>query len=193
MENGVQKRRDGSTLWRSRDGREWEKISIISNERCATETAFDFLQDERIVAFVRHDCEDCSAELKTAVPPYSDWTTFYRFPFRYQGPCLKRIGNTVVLSGRVMFEDEATPLLTPDIRDRQRGLLIMTVDVDEGRVVPAYMLPHDTGTVKIDGRDAFPDISYAGIVDPGSGKFTMSYYEGYKIRKSWVRMAVFNM
>jgi hypothetical protein len=194
VEDGVQKREDQVSLWRSPDGRTWEQVSVISDEHSATETAFDFLSDERIVAFVRHDSRRYpEPEIKVSEPPYRTWKTLIQFPFRYQGPCLKRVGDTVVISGRAFFEDERTPLLTEEMKPKRRGMLVMTVDVEGGKLVPELMLPHSTGPQEWRGKEGFPDISYARIVDLARSRFGMSYYEGYKFRRSWIRLAVLSL
>ena len=157
------KRQDGSSFWRSHDGRTWERLSIISDAECATETAFDFLPDGRAIAFVRHDCGSQRSEIKISAPPYADWETLLTFPFIYQGPCLKLVGDTVVISGRVFAEDTQIPLHSQELAENRRGVLLMTVDVEGRSATPTLLIPHSTGPITIDDQDTFPDISYADI------------------------------
>ena len=192
IENGEQRREDEASLWRSADGKQWERISTISAVRGASETAIDFVPDERLIAFVRHDI-DHTPELKIAEPPYTHWETLLDFPFTCNGPCLKRIDDKVLLSCRAFFEDERTPLVTPEIRDARRGLLIMSVDVERQALTPELMLPHTQGTGAADDYARFPDIAYADMVNLGDGRFAMSYYEGFKRHHSWVRLAVLQL
>lgn len=188
-ENGQQRREDAATFWYSGDGRHWQRLSTISDTRCATETAFDFLPDGRVIAFVRHDA-DHYPEIKIAEPPYTAWHTLLDFPFKCNGPALKCIGNRVVISARAFFEDDQTPLVTDAMRPRKRGLLVLAVDVAARRLVPELMLPHSTGPEPRADGENFPDISYADMVDLGDGRFAMSYYEGYKQQRAWIRLAV---
>jgi hypothetical protein len=195
VEDGVQKNDYYSAFLQSADGRSWQRISMISTERMASEVAFDFLADGRAVGFVRHDL-DHYPEIKVAKPPYTVWETVIDFPFKCNGPSLDLVGDTLVISGRAFFEDPATPLLPPDLAPRLRGLLIMTVDLEGRRLIPQLMLPHITGPLAPgssgadeDARFNAPDISYASAVDLGGGEFAMSYYEGYKGTRSSIRLA----
>lgn len=192
IENGEQRREDASSLWRSADGKQWERLSTISAERGASETAIDFLPDGRIIAFVRHDT-DHYPELKIAEPPYTNWETLLNFPFTCNGPCLKRVDDKVLLSCRAFFEDERTPLVTPEMRSARRGLLILSVDVERRTLIPELMLPHTQGVGAADDYAHFPDISYADVVSLGGGRLAMSYYEGFKRHRSWIRLAVLDL
>lgn len=185
-------------LVRSEDGRQWETVSVISAERLGSETALAALPDGRLLAFVRHDAKgaDGRPELKVARPPYLQWEPLYAFDFLTNGPCLGIVDGTVVASGRAFFEDPQTPLVTPEIRPAQRGLLVMTVDPDGPHLTPQLLIPHEAPA----GRDAAskgsgkgPDISYAGIVDLGGGRFAMSYYDGLKDGPAHIKLAFLSL
>jgi hypothetical protein len=183
-----------SDFLQSSDGRQWQRLSMISTERMSSEVAFDFLPDGRAVAFVRHDL-DQYPEIKVAEPPYTEWETVLAFPFRCTGPSLDLIHGHIVLSGRVYFDDPATPLLTPAIAARGRGLLLMTLDLERRKLLPEVMIPHSTGPLaphdplaNPDPRFNGPDISYASAVALGSREFAMSYYDGYGGWPASIRM-----
>jgi hypothetical protein len=160
VEDGVQKNDYYSAFLQSADGRSWQRISMISTERMASEVAFDFLADGRAVGFVRHDL-DHYPEIKVAEPPYTAWETVIDFPFKGNGPSLDRLGDTLVISARAFFEDPATPLLPPELAPRRRGLLIMTVDLEGRRLIPQLMLPHITGPLAPDDpASAWPALAW---------------------------------
>lgn len=193
--DGVQQRDYQTDFSVSSDGREWERIAVISTERLSSECSFAFLSDGRAVGFLRHDA-DQRPEIVVASPPYREWRPEIAIPFMYSGPCLGLVGDTIVLAGRAFFEDPATPLLEPRLQSRQRGVLLATVDLARRGVTPHLMLPHATGPLGADdpradedARFNSPDIAYASIVDLGEDRFAMSYYEGYKGHRSEIRLA----
>jgi hypothetical protein len=195
VENGTEQRDYQTNFLTSANGREWERIAVVSTVRLSSECSFTFLPDGRAVGFLRHDA-DQHPEIVVASPPYRDWHREIAIPFMYSGPCLGLVGETIVIAGRAFFEDPATPLLDPALLSRQRGLLVMTVDLALRDVTPHLLLPHATGPLGADDPGAdedarfnAPDISYASIVDLGQGRFAMSYYEGYKGHRSNIRLA----
>jgi hypothetical protein len=197
--NGVEQRDYASNLLRSDDGHQFELVSEMSHERDSSEPAMAFLDDGRLIVFLRHDL-DHYPEILLADPPYTQWQKVLDFPFKCNGPSLGLVGDTIVISGRAFYEDPHTPLLTSDIRARERGLLVMTVDLERRALVPQLMIPHTTGPLAPgdpgadeDARFNAPDISYASTVDLGGGRFAMSYYEGYKGQRSDIRLALLSL
>jgi hypothetical protein len=189
----------GTELWRSRNGLQWEKVSVLSNRDNSTEAALVFLPDERLFAYVRHDKHD-HPEIAASSPPYADWQTVVDFDFRHNGPCMGLVGNKLVTSGRAIFEDPGTPLANDLCRERRRGLIVGVFDPDTLRWQPALAIPHSRGPRDPGDPDAhedkgmnWPDISYASIRDLGSGKFVMVYYEGFKGWPSDIRSAILTM
>jgi hypothetical protein len=193
--DGQQRREYQTSFLRSPDGFRWERVGVISAERLASECAFAFLPDGRAVGFLRHDL-DQRPEIVVSDPPYRRWRVAISVPFMYSGPCLGLVAGQIVVSGRAFFEDPTTPLVTAEMRPRQRGLLVATVELDAGRLIPRLMIPHSRGPLgpddpgaDEDARFNAPDISYASVVDLGRGRLAMSYYEGWKGRVSNVRLA----
>ena len=182
-----QYRTDSAEFIVSDDGLDWQTHSVISRERQPTECALAFLPDGRAVGFLRHDVEEARfPEIVVAEPPYTNWTTAYEFAYPTNGPCLGMVGNTLVASSRAFLEWDSTPPEVVDLAEPRavRGLQIMTVDVDQGEVVPELVIscpPHPA--------DDWPDISYAGIVDLRGGEFVMSYYDGLKMAHSDIKLA----
>ena len=185
-----------SELWHSADGVRWTKRSVISAERLASETALALLPDRRLVAFVRHD-EDHKPEIKTSIPPYTEWTSALKFGFRHNGPCLGLVNGKLVTCSRGFFDDPATPMLDDLCKQRIRGMIVGTLDPSGRGWRPVLMMPHGRGVrgpadpvVDEDASLNWPDISYASIVDLGDDRFAMSYYEGFKGPPSDIHLAV---
>jgi hypothetical protein len=169
----------------SDDGFEWKTLSVISQERQASECALAFLPDKRAVAFVRHDDRTIIPEIKVASPPYTSWEKILDFPFVTNGPCLGLVNNTLVASSRAFLDwpqpEEILSLAEPGA---VRGLLIMTIDIERAEVVPELVIscpPAPEGD--------WPDVSYAGIIDLGAGRFAMSYYSGTKKGPTDIKIA----
>ena len=186
-------------LWRSNNGLEWEKVSVISDRDDSTEAALVFLSDKRLFAFVRHDKHD-RPEIAVASPPYVEWKTVVDFDFRHNGPCMGLVGDKLVTSGRAMFEDNKTPLADDLCRERRRGLIMGVFDPDTLQWEPTLAIPHSRGVRGPGDPDAhedsgmnWPDVSYASIMDLGDGKFVMVYYEGFKGWPSDIRAAILTM
>ena len=175
----------------SDDGLEWKTLSIISREREPTDCALAFLPDKRAVAFLRHEWgENPHPEIKVAAPPYTTWETRYDFPYWTNGPCLGMVGDTLVAASRAMLDLDSTPseLICLAESGAVRGLQLMTVDIDNGRVLPELVIscpPHP--------KDDWPDVSYAGILDLGEGRFAMSFYEGLKKRYCDIKLAILRL
>lgn len=171
----------------SEDGLEWKTLSVISQERQPTECALAFLPDGRAVGFLRYQLtENPFPDIVVAEPPYTKWEVACSFPYWTNGPCLGMVGDTLVASSRAMLDWDSTPREVVDLAEpgAVRGLQIMTVDVDKGQVTPELVIscpPHP--------EDDWPDISYAGIVDLGGGRFVMSYYQGLKRAFSDIKLA----
>jgi hypothetical protein len=171
----------------SDDGLEWKTLSVISQDREPSECALAFLPDGRAVGFLRHNLEQNPfPEIVVAKPPYTKWEVAYSFPYWTNGPCLGMVGDTVVASSRAMLDWDSTPQDVVSLAEAGavRGLQIMTVDVDEGRVTPELVIscpPHP--------EDDWPDVSYAGILDLGGGEFVMTYYQGLKVAYSDIKLA----
>ncbi len=205
----VQKRlpaegRDGicrAELWKSLNGTDWEYVSVISEENEATEVALLILPDKRMLAFVRHDAEENHfPEIMLSRLPYVDWKTIIRFDFWHNGPCLGRVDDTIVTASRAFFDDKKTPLTDDVCKQRLRGIILGTIDVNSCEWNAELVIPHHHGIrgraeqcVHEDANFNFPDISYASIVDIDGEKFAMSYYEGYKGYPSDIRFAIVSL
>ncbi len=189
-----------SELWRSVDGLQWVKVSVISDEDRATEVALAFLPDHRLFAFIRHDAHDRPV-IKYSSPPYTDWTTAYQFDFRHNGPCIGLVGDKLVTSSRAFFvEDEKTPLADERCRERKRGLIMGVFDPSTLQWEPEMAIPHSRGVRGPDDPDChevpdmnWPDVSYASIFALNNTQFKMAYYEGFKGWPSDIRLATFSL
>lgn len=194
VENGLEEKEYASKLVTSTDGWSWETVSVISDERLGSETALALLPDASMLAFVRNDAkgEESRPEFKLAAPPYTEWRTIYDFEFQTNGPALAIVDGTVVAVGRGFFEDPGTPLVTDSIRSLKRGLLLMTFDVASRTMTPQVMIPHDTSTGGSERRGG-PDIGCASVIDLGSGRFALSYYDGVKDGAADIKLAMLRL
>ena len=185
-------------LLESTDGVAWKTVSIISDERHASETPIVFLDDGRCLAFVRHDAgtqlggpqavqEDIRPEIRISEPPYDNWETLIDFSFKTNGPCLGRVGDTVVASSRAMLEFSPPEIVKLAESGAVRGLLVMTVDVENSVIVPEMVLSCPQAPA-----GDYPDVSYADVEDLGEGKFVMSYYDGTKRSGTAIKLAFFS-
>ena len=188
-----------SELWRSADGLQWGKVSVISDEHRATEVALAFLPDKRLFAFIRHDAHD-KPEIKLSSPPYKDWKTAYQFDFRHNGPCIGLVGDKLVTASRAFFEDEKTPLIDDLCRERKRGMILGVFDPSTLQWEPKLAMPHSRGVASPsdpDGHDDadmnWPDVSYASILALDDTLFKMAYYEGFKGWPSDIRLATLRL
>ncbi len=186
-------------LWRSNNGLEWEKVSVISDRDNSTEAALVFLPDERLFAYVRHDKNDWP-EITMSSPPYVKWKPIVDFDFRHNGPCMGLVGDKLVTSGRSIFEDDKTPLADDLCRERKRGLIMGVFDPNTLQWKPTLAIPHSRGVRGPDDPEThedqgmnWPDISYASIMDLGDGNFVMVHYEGFKGWASDIRAAILTM
>lgn len=185
-------------LWKTTDGLNWEKVSVISDRHCATEAALAFLPDQRLVAFVRHDADapNDKPEIIVARPPYRAWEQIVAFDFQHNGPCIGWGAGELVTISRAFFDDPNTPVVDNTCRQRLRGLILGTIDAATLQWRPTLIIPHHRGLRPKDAPDAqedakmnFPDIAYASIVDGHERTFAFSYYEGYKGSPSDMRLA----
>ena len=92
-----QQRFDGF-LFKSSDGREWEKL--LKYPLSAGEIALDFDEDGTLFSLIRDDYNGSVPHLAKAVPPYNELTNIKTLPMILHGPCLKRLGNHSVIIGR---------------------------------------------------------------------------------------------
>jgi hypothetical protein len=191
-----------SELWKSDDGIDWQQVGIICDREQASETALTVLPDSSMVGFIRHDDHTSSSaarnrpEIAISDPPYESWESLYRFSFSNNGPCIGSIGGRVVTCSRAFFDDSRTPMADCLCRERIRGLILGTFDVESASWDPTLVIPHHTGPRSSDLLDSslnFPDVSYAWMRDEGDGEFTISYYEGFKGPPSDIRVARLKM
>ncbi|MGC9054405.1 MAG: hypothetical protein ACP5KS_11020, partial [Candidatus Hydrogenedens sp.] len=96
-----------SALFRSRDGINWELVSIIHEGDRNDETDFEFLPDNTIICTARLEYSDSwlghpegSTLVATAKPPYKEWSKIRDKKTRLDGPCLFAFDGKVFAIGR---------------------------------------------------------------------------------------------
>ncbi|HET7559024.1 MAG TPA: sialidase family protein [Limnochordia bacterium] len=203
VQEGREVKRYAAKLATSEDGVDWHTVSVISEERLGSETALAALPDQSLLAFVRHDEKGALShpELKLSRPPYTHWQKLYDFSYQTNGPGIATIGSQVLLAARAFFEDPGTPLVTPELRAKKRGLLVWSFDPQGERAEPRpeLMLPHEPppyppNTTTAAGRG--PDVGYPSLLDLGGGRLALCWYDGFKdgptaLRLAWLRQKEF--
>ncbi len=89
------------TLWRTKDGINYEKIvSPQTPTNCyPDEATIRFLSDDTMIALVRNDCDIGPAYIGISKPPYEQWR-FINSGKPVQGPNFIIVDNMMVYSGR---------------------------------------------------------------------------------------------
>lgn len=143
-------------LLTSTDGENWQWVSEVvrgSEEysRIPSETALCLLPDGRLLAVVRTKLD--RAVLATAPPPYVEWERKI-VPHSLQGAAATRVGDRVIIAGRVM-----------DATDEYRTALFEYTD---GKLELAMYLPS--------GRDT----GYSGLYAMSDTEVLIAYYSGHE-------------
>ena len=158
-----------AALFRSTDGREWEKVSTIVRGRNANETDIVFLADDRLLAVsrVEGDAHDAwfgdaggATVISVASPPYAEWTRVDDRRARLDGPCLFAWNGQVFAIARY---EPAT-----------RGGLFETGSVLSRKRTALYEVT-STGARLLALLPSAGDTSYAGVA-LREGRLFASYY-----------------
>ena len=157
-----------SILLRSRDGREWERISTIHRGDGNDETAIEFLPDGRLIATARLEITpdspfghaDAGTAIAVADPPYTEWRTARSQVTRLDGPALFRIDDTIFAVARHQPEPRGRLTRLGGMLARKRTALYR---VEPERLVYLSDLP------------SAGDTSYAGVVRR-DGHLYVDYY-----------------
>ncbi len=147
-------------LYRSENGWDWAKVSVIHPDEKANETDLCFLSDGQLLALVRREAEPRRPLLARAKAPYEKWE---KLPCSrwLQGPLLERLhdgGLLVVGRSPRDVEDESCA---------EKVTRAFNLDAETGRLDPLFELPSGG------------DTSYAGFCDLGNGEVLLSYYSGH--------------
>jgi hypothetical protein len=157
-----------SILLRSRDGRDWERVSTIHRGDGNDETAIEFLHDGRLLATARLEVTpdtllghfDAATALAVADPPYTEWRTVRSRVTRLDGPALFRLDDTVFAVARHQPEPRGWLTRLGGALSRKRTALYR---VEPERLVHLSDLP------------SAGDTSYAGVV-VRDGHVFVDYY-----------------
>jgi len=147
-------------LYRSENGWDWNRVSVIHPDQKANETELCFLPDGRLLALVRREQSPHRPLLARAKPPYEQWTKVDCSRW-LQGPLLERLPDgRLLVVGRSPddVDDESSP---------KRTTRAFELDAETGRLDPLLALPSGG------------DTSYAGFLDLGGGEALLSYYSGH--------------
>lgn len=156
-----------SILLRSRNGQQWEEVSVIHEGDRNDETDIEFLPDGRLLATARLEGSDSyfgDAEGRTLIavaePPYTQWSKTSSYLTRLDGPCLFSYEGEVYGIGRYS-PDKQTPLnRAGSIFGRKRTSLF--------RIQP-------DGMEWLSDLPSGGDTSYAGVARSGNDLY-ISYY-----------------
>jgi hypothetical protein len=146
-----------SILLRSRDGREWDRVSTIHRGDANDETAIAFLPDGRLLATCRLEVHadsifghaDAATAIAVAAAPYTEWTERRSAVTRLDGPALFRVGDAVYAVGRHQPGRRGPLTRLGSVLARKRTALFR---VEPERLVHLSDLP------------SAGDTSYAGVV-----------------------------
>ena len=195
-------------LWRTRNGLDWEQISIVCDERQASESPFAVLPDGRMVALVRHDDIrdfnnvglDGRPEVRICEVPYSRWRKLLDFDFWTNASGVGFLHGRIITCGRAVFENPHTPLNSDVCRERKRGQIMGIIDPDKGTWVAVLALPVLEGP-RHPGKDGYqgsasqgaPDIANPSFLKLEEERFALFYTEGYKGPPADIRLAIFQI
>ncbi|MGC8846518.1 MAG: hypothetical protein ACP5QY_11785, partial [Candidatus Hydrogenedens sp.] len=119
-----------SALFRSRDGINWELVSIIHEGDRNDETDFEFLPDNTIICTARLEYSDSwlghpegSTLVATAKPPYKEWSKIRDKKTRLDGPCLFAFDGKVFAIGRRDYNNTGPLWYMGSILNRKRTSL----------------------------------------------------------------------
>jgi hypothetical protein len=145
-------KRYSPTLYRSRDGLTYEKVSDLDRPG-GTEAALAF-DGDALVCLLRRDGTPNTAQLGSSRPPYTAWT-WKDVGTSFGGPCLLKLPD-----GRWLAAGRMT-------REGKPQTLIARLDLGAGVLTPLVTLPSGG------------DNSYPGMVWH-DGKVWMSYYSSHE-------------
>ncbi len=156
-----------SILLSSRNGQQWEEVSVIHEGNRTDDTDIEFLPDGRILATARLEESDSvfgDAEARTLIavaePPYTEWSKTSSYVTRFDGPCLFPYDGEIYGIGR-FNPDKPTPLnYFGSILGRKRTSLF--------RFSP-------DGMEWLSDLPSAGDTSYAGVARDGDNLY-VSYY-----------------
>lgn len=151
-------------LLRSRDGLDWQQVSIIIQGRF-TETSLAFLRDGRLLAVIRQ------GRIASSRPPYTEWTV--RESPSLGGPAVGLVGNAVVVSGRVGARRY------PDDQPGSTRTGLFLLDTETLRMEWQMNMVTQWGA----------DVSYPHFFALGGNRALMAWYDGEPYEKGVPKQA----
>ena len=152
-------------LARSKDGFDWETVSIICDEGMPDETAIEFLADGTCLALVRRATK--SSLIATARPPYRKWE-IKDCGVNFGGPAIANIRGHLLLGARM--EVQTAMVQKKDITEENNAGVHVTamVELSPDGVKNPFILP------------SLSDTGYPGFVHLGGKHWAMSYYSSHE-------------
>lgn len=156
-------------LAKSKDGFEWECVSLICEENAPDETAIEFLADGTCVALVRRT--HASALIATARPPYKDWK-IKDSGYDFGGPALANIQGHLLLGSRwsVALQPAASTSSGKPIQEENQAeinYVTALFELREDGVRTPFVLP------------SLMDTGYPGFAHLGGKHWCMCYYSSH--------------
>ena len=154
---------ESASLFGSRDGLSWEKISEIGVDD-NDEPDFDFAPDGRMLVVSRTGSGCKHAIAYVGDPPYKSWR---RLPLAemIHSPAVRNVGGRWIVCGR--YEDEATKRphpKFPNAFEGRYGTRLWFLDEKTGELTQAATLP------------SWGDCAYPGMVQTPEGDLLVVYY-----------------
>lgn len=160
---------DDPSTWRvvlgvSYNGLWWNYVSTIYRGDRANETELHFAEDDTLMAVIRR--EGMSSIAAWSSPPYKDWA-YEDLGVSIHSPCIKQLGNILVVCGREYDYDTASTGVSMWRWDKRSRLVKIT------ELEPLV-------SVHIPGSDRRIDCGYPGLQEMISQPrdILISYYHG---------------
>ena len=152
-------------LARSKDGFDWETVSIICDQDMPDETAIDFLPDGTCLALVRRTRQ--TSLIATAKPPYKQWE-IQDCGVNFGGPAIANVGGQLLLGGRM--EIQTAMVQKKAITEENNAGVHVTaiVEISPEGIKNPFILP------------SLSDTGYPGFVHLGGKFWAMSYYSSHE-------------
>lgn len=152
-------------LARSKDGFDWDTVSMICEQDMPDETAIDFLPDGTCLALVRRAWN--TSLIATAPPPYKKWE-IKDSGINFGGPAIANVQGRLLLGAR--FEVQ-TATIRKDVvtEENNTGVHVTAMfELSADGVKDPFILP------------SLSDTAYPGFVHLGGKWWAMSYYSSHE-------------
>ena len=159
--------RKQTALFQSKDGKNWEEVSVIYSGEHQSEAEIIFTQDGSLAAVIRLEGQSstsvnstASTLIASARPPYLNWSSTHSYVTRMDGPVLFTYGNSIFAAGR---------------SEPENGILFGTRGGLFNKKRTSIFWVSSLGLKKITDLPSEGDTSYPGIVIRGDEAY-LSYY-----------------